>query len=61
MAESKVSRFSPSDTRHKQVRDKLAKRSGNAFHRAYMSEMVKDYRKDIAEFKKQADRARIPS
>jgi putative membrane protein len=48
------------DTKHKQLRDKLAKQSGNAFNRAYMSEMVKDHKNDVAEFKKQAERGKDP-
>ena len=48
------------DSRHRQLRDKLAKLSGNAFDRAYMSEMVKDHKKDVAEFKKQAERGKDP-
>jgi putative membrane protein len=61
MAESKgVSLSTELDSRHKQVRDKLAKLSGNAFDRAYMSEMVKDHKNDVAEFKKQADKGKDP-
>jgi putative membrane protein len=48
------------DSKHKQLRDKLAKQSGDAFDRAYMSEMVKDHKNDVAEFKKQADRGKDP-
>jgi len=48
------------DAKHKQLRDKLAKQSGNAFDRAYMSEMVKDHKNDVAEFKEQAERGKDP-
>ena len=48
------------DAKHKQLRDKLAKESGNAFDRAYMSEMVKDHKTDVAEFKKQAEHGKDP-
>jgi putative membrane protein len=48
------------DSKHKQLRDKLAKQSGNAFDKAYMSEMVKDHKNDVAEFKKQAERGKDP-
>ena len=34
--------------------DRLSKLSGEAFDRAYMSDMVKDHKKDVAEFKKEA-------
>src|SRR4029453_11475848 len=36
------------DSKHRQLRDKLAKLSGTAFDRAYMSEMVKDQKQDVA-------------
>jgi putative membrane protein len=48
------------DSKHRQLRDKLAKLSGNAFDRAYMSEMVNDHKHDVAEFKKQAERGKDP-
>ena len=41
------------DNKHQQLRDRLAKLSGAEFDRAYMNEMVKDHRKDVAAFKKQ--------
>jgi putative membrane protein len=40
------------DNKHQQLRDRLAKLSGADFDRAYMNEMVKDHRKDVAVFKK---------
>jgi putative membrane protein len=40
------------DNKHQQLRDRLAKLSGAEFDRAYMNEMVKDHRKDVAAFKK---------
>jgi putative membrane protein len=46
------------DTRHRQLRDRLAKLSGAEFDRAYLDEMLKDHRKDVAEFKKQAEQAK---
>ena len=48
------------DSKHRQLRDRLAKLSGNAFDHAYMSEMVKDHKNDVAEFKKQAERGKDP-
>ena len=42
---------SPEDKREM---DKLAKLSGADFDRAYMSHMVADHKKDIAEFEKEA-------
>jgi putative membrane protein len=40
------------DNKHQQLRDRLAKLSGAEFDRAYMNEMVKDHRRDVAAFKK---------
>ena len=37
---------------------KLAKLQGDAFDREYMDHMVKDHRKDVKEFRKQADKAK---
>jgi len=42
------------DRENKQLRDKLAKADGAAFDREYMQAMVKDHKKDIKEFEKQA-------
>jgi putative membrane protein len=39
------------DPKHKATVDRLSKLSGDAFDRAYMTEMLKDHRKDVAAFK----------
>lgn len=39
------------DAKHEALRDRLAKLSGDAFDEAYMSEMVEDHEKDVAEFR----------
>lgn len=39
------------DAKHTALRDRLAKLNGAAFDRAYMTEMVKDHQKDVAEFR----------
>jgi putative membrane protein len=46
----------PSDLPPKEqaVYDRLSKLSGDAFDKAYLAEMQKDHRKDIADFKKEA-------
>jgi putative membrane protein len=46
----------PTDTSaaHKASIDRLSKLSGAAFDRAYVSEMIKDHQKDIAEFRQHA-------
>lgn len=41
--------------------DELAKLTGKNFDRAYASYMVKDHKKDIAEFKKEAKKADDPA
>ncbi len=42
------------DAKDKRTRDHLAKLSGEAFDRAYMSTMVKDHVTDVSEFRKEA-------
>ncbi len=44
----------------KATRDRLSKLSGDAFDKAYMQEMVKDHRKDVAEFQKESKAAHDP-
>jgi putative membrane protein len=46
------------DSKHQSLYDRLAKLSGAEFDRACITEMVKDHRKDAAEFKKLADQGR---
>jgi putative membrane protein len=48
------------DGKHKKLRDRLAKLSGPEFDRAYMDEMVKDHRKDVKEFQREAEKAKDP-
>lgn len=43
------------DKKHKNDYDRLNKLSGAEFDRAYMSLMVDDHKKDVADFKKEAD------
>src|SRR5215469_5545641 len=40
------------DAKNQATRDRLAKLSGDEFDRAYMSDMVKDHREDVAAFEK---------
>jgi putative membrane protein len=42
------------DAKHQATMDRLSKLSGDAFDRAYMSEMVKDHRMDVNEFRNEA-------
>ena len=48
------------DAKHKATHDRLAKMSGSAFDRAYVTDMVADHRKDVADFKHQAMAAKDP-
>jgi len=48
------------DGKHKTLHDRLAKLSGSEFDRAYMDEMVKDHRKDVKEFQREAEKAKDP-
>ena len=48
------------DSKHRKLHDKLAKLSGAEFDRAYVGEMVKDHRKDVKEFQREADKAKDP-
>lgn len=43
------------DAKDQATKDRLSKLSGAAFDRAYMQDMVKDHRTDVAEFKKEAN------
>ncbi|MBV9210203.1 MAG: DUF4142 domain-containing protein [Acidobacteria bacterium] len=45
------------DAKHKAMRDKMAGMSGAAFDKAYKQEMLKDHRKDVAEFEKESMKA----
>ena len=46
------------DKSHQREMDKLGKLSGAEFDRQYMSQMVADHRKTVAEFKKASESAR---
>jgi putative membrane protein len=41
-------------------KDKLSKLSGDAFDRAYMADMVKDHKKDVAEFQRESTSGQDP-
>lgn len=43
------------DAKDKAAKDRLSKLSGAQFDRAYMRDMVSDHKKDVAEFKKEAN------
>lgn len=60
-AESKgISLPSAMDQSQKKMYDKLSKLSGAAFDREYMSEMLEDHEKDVAEFEKQSKNSKDP-
>jgi putative membrane protein len=46
------------DSKSQSMKDRLSKLNGAAFDRAYMSEMVKDHRTDVAEFQKESNSGR---
>ena len=48
------------DSKHQKDVDQLQKKQGAEFDRAYMDHMVKDHKKDIAEFRKQASSGKDP-
>ncbi|MCA1609562.1 MAG: DUF4142 domain-containing protein [Acidobacteria bacterium] len=48
------------DPAHKAAMDKMAKLSGAAFDKAYVADMVKDHKKDVADFKKEASSGKDP-
>jgi putative membrane protein len=48
------------DTKHEATHARLNKLSGSAFDRAYVSDMVADHKKDVAEFMHQSNAATDP-
>jgi putative membrane protein len=48
------------DAKHKATRDRLSKLSGDAFDKAYMTEMVADHNKDVAAFMRASKTAKDP-
>ena len=59
LSEQGITESVPSEKTTKTV-ERLQSKSGHEFDRAYMSDMVKDHKKDIAEFKKEAADGRNP-
>ncbi|MEP6769406.1 MAG: DUF4142 domain-containing protein [Acidobacteriota bacterium] len=48
------------DPAQKAAMDKMGKLSGDAFDKAYVADMVKDHKKDVAEFQKEANSGKDP-
>jgi putative membrane protein len=48
------------DHKNQRALDQLSKKSGADFDKAYMSQMVDDHKKDVAEFKKESNAAKDP-
>ncbi len=44
------------DAKHKMMVEKMSKMSGAAFDNAYKKEMLKDHKKDVASFQREADK-----
>jgi putative membrane protein len=53
-AEKEVTLPQGLDSKHQALYDRLSKLSGPQFDKAYISEMVRDHRQDVAEFQKAA-------
>jgi putative membrane protein len=51
----KVTLPAATDAKHKATHDRLAKLSGDAFEKAYMSDMLTDHQHDVAAFKREAE------
>ena len=49
------------DAKDQATKDKLSKLHGAEFDKAYMQDMVKDHKKDVAEFKHEANMAKTPA
>jgi putative membrane protein len=54
-AKEKITLPTDLDAKHKGMVDKLSAMTGTAFDRAYMKDMVKDHKQDVAEFQKEAN------
>jgi putative membrane protein len=48
------------DAESKKTSDELSKKTGKVFDKAYMSDMVEDHEKDVAEFQKESSAAQDP-
>ena len=48
------------DSKHQKDIDQLQKKQGAEFDRAYMDHMVKDHKKDVSDFKKEANSGKDP-
>ena len=44
--------------KHELTKEKLSKLSGDEFDKAYMAEMLKDHKKDVAEFRRESQNAK---
>ena len=49
------------DLKDRQTKDRLEKLSGTEFDQAYMSDMLKDHKKDVAEFERESKMAKNPA
>jgi putative membrane protein len=60
-AEKGVSAKSDLSSTHLRMRDRLAKLQPSAFDKEYVKEMLKDHKKDVAEFKSMSGKAQDPT
>ncbi|MGC2472927.1 MAG: DUF4142 domain-containing protein [Candidatus Sulfotelmatobacter sp.] len=49
------------ELKDRQTKDRLEKLSGTEFDQAYMSDMLKDHKKDVAEFERESKTAKNPA
>jgi putative membrane protein len=46
--------------KHRATQERLSKLSGDAFDKAYMADMLKDHKKDVADFQKESTTGKDP-
>jgi putative membrane protein len=49
------------ELKDRQTKDRLEKLSGTEFDQAYMTDMLKDHKKDVAEFERESKTAKDPA
>jgi putative membrane protein len=59
-AKEKITLPTDLDAKHQAMVDKMSAMTGTAFDRAYMKDMVKDHKQDVAEFQKEANNGTDP-
>jgi len=57
-AKKNVALPNEASAKHKATKDRLSKLSGSQFDKAYMSDMLKDHKKDVADFQRESNTGR---